>query len=465
MPGKQIGRREFVRVGGQTLGALSAAGAVGAYAAESQAPAVPANLRVRGKQVLGKADFRYLGFYDIDLGGEFSYGQGLTHRYVNGQLRFLALTHGPSGMKYRLREFTPPSAFGGRVSGTSITGDWTDPWGGIFGNADGRHFGIWWDDQTNRLWTNSAIDYPNDDHASRTGTFTATALGVSGVVESVQGLYGLEGIGTRRHYGGMLRLPLWFRNMYGVGEYASGFGGYSSRMMQGLSVSMGPALYAFDNPLALPAGTTTFPTNAFKVLADHSAGNRSDDWYYNSGAKSPSSFDRGVRIADYENFYSQPGLPNNSPVPPGVTAEIWQQAPDGHGRWIWADSAYQTGVWLDLPTKYAFLLIPTVHTGRNWYQNSTLNWEGKTAEFQVFDPTHLGEVALKKRQPWNVKPVEVWRPDWQVNLRKNGQGNSANHTACAATFDTTTNRLYVRWTFAGGSWPHTRDRLLVWEVG
>ena len=57
-------------------------------------PAPPQRLR-QSKDVLTPSDFKYLGFYEVNLGAEFSIGQGLTHRYVGGQLRFLALGHSP----------------------------------------------------------------------------------------------------------------------------------------------------------------------------------------------------------------------------------------------------------------------------------------------------------------------------------------------------------------------------------
>ena len=195
----------------------------------------------------------------------------------------------------------------------------------------------------------------------------------------------------------------------------------------------------------------------FKVLMDHTSGNVQNDWYSNGGL-APSNFDRGSRTPDYVNFYEGGG---GYPSKPGS----WQKAPDGRGRWVWGDSAYQTGIWLDLPTKHGFLLIPTVHTGNVWYQNSTLNWNGRTAEFHIYDPQELGEVARGSRPVWGVKPSDVWRPDWPGIKFTGGQGNSQIRTVAGATFDARTNRLYARWTMAGGTWPNTKDRIFVWQVG
>jgi hypothetical protein len=179
---------------------------------------------------------------------------------------------------------------------------------------------------------------------------------------------------------------------------------------------------------------------------DYSGGTASKPWYPTSAT--PTANDRGSRTPDVAEEYDSWTSP----------------APDGKGRWTWGDSAYQTGVWIDLPNKHGFLIIPTVHTGRTWYQNSTLNYAGKTAEFQVFDPMQLAETISGSRAVWNVKPQNIWRPA-QFSNQGGGTGNGPTNTACAASFDSQTNRLYVRWTFYEGNWPYCKDRIHVWQVG
>lgn len=422
--------------------------AVGMRPGEWQTPTPPQ--RLRSKNVLTAADFRYLGYFDLELGGEFTLGSGLTHRYVNGELRFLALSHATSPPVYRLREFIAPAGLGGRVTATSA--GWTDIWQGRLGDANGRHHGLWWEEARERLWSLSAIDYPNDAQMMRTGAIALVELGASGTVASSRGLVGLEDVGTRKIYGGAVAVPAWFQKAYGVGPYAVGFGGYSSRMNQGLSASMGPVLITIPDPGTLADGANV-ASGDYKVLMDHAAANGGADWYSN-GSLTPSRFDRGSRTPDYVNFYeggTYPGTPGS-----------WQRAPDGRGRWVWGDSAYQTGMWIDLPNKHGFVLVPTVHTGNVWYQNSTLNWNGRTAEFQVYDPLQLGEVAQGRRPVWGVKPTDIWRPEWQAAGRTGGQGNGP--AVSGATFDARTNRVYVRWNRASGTWPNTKDRIFVWQV-
>lgn len=423
---------------------------VGAAVPSVQPPSPPQRLRY--KRILRQEDFQYLGYHEIDLGGEFSLGLGLTHRYVDGQLRMLALTHAPSGTSFRLRELMLPDRFGTRI--TQAVDGWTDIWGGTIANPAGRHHGLWWDHERERLWAHSAIDYPNDSQMGRTGAITIARLKSGGAVDA-RGLFGLENVGARRIYGGATAVPPWFQRMFNVGPYAVGFGGYASRMAQGLPVSMGPVLIAIPDPETLDDNGSV-PADQYRVLMDHTSGNGSRDWY-GKGSLLPQTFDRGSRTGDYVNFYEGDG---RYPDRPGS----WQKAPDGRGRWVWGDSAYQTGMWIDLPTKHGFVLIPTVHTGNVWYQNSTLNWDGRTAEFHVYDPMELGEVARRRRPAWGVKPTEIWRPDWQVTMKTKGQGNSAINSVSGATFDATTGRLYVRWNLATGTWPNTRDRIFVWQL-
>ena len=97
-----------------------------------------------GKAVLSSSDFTYLGYYDIDLGGSFCFGQGLTHRYVGGQLRFLAMGYNSGAtFKYPVSEFAAPGSFGSTIS--TKTDDWAEPWGTKFSSGAGRYIGMYWD--------------------------------------------------------------------------------------------------------------------------------------------------------------------------------------------------------------------------------------------------------------------------------------------------------------------------------
>jgi hypothetical protein len=404
--------------------------------------AAPSNLRWASKTLLQPSDFTYLGYYNLALGGEFSYGAGLAHRYIDKELRFLALTHVPGDISYQLMEIIAPELNEGV---NKFFAQWQDLWKGLRRQGGmGQHHGIWWNEAKKVLWSTAAVDYPNDNEADISQTIILSDLGNNGTTKSVHGLIGLEGISARRIYGGFTSIPAWFQNKYKTGPYAVGFGGYASRVTYG-KASMGPVLIAIPDPADFP-NNTNIPTDKYQTLMDYSDGTVTDVWY--PKYSHPISGDRGARTPDVINEYDSWTSP----------------APDGFGRWTWGDSAYQTGIWIDLPDKHGFIIIPTVQTGRTWYQNSNLNAEGKTAEFQVYDPYEFGEVLDSKRKVWDVKPKHIWRPK-QFPVNKNHAGNTCQYTACAASFDTTRNRLYVRWTFYEGDWPHTADRIFVWQVG
>lgn len=426
-----------------------------------------------GKAVLSSSDFTYLGYYDIDLGGSFCFGQGLTHRYVGGQLRFLAMGYNSGAtFKYPVSEFAAPGSFGSTIS--TETDDWAEPWGTKFSSGAGRYIGMYWDPVSERLWATSGVDYPDDAGAVVPYAIAVGEIASGGVVTSVRGRFGLHAdISARRIYGGIVPVPSWFQTAHGTGAYAVGFGGYTSRMVVGPG-SMGPALFAIDDPTSL-SDEAVFGTGNYHRLVDHVLGtSASTDWYTGTGATVPTTFDRGVRstASDYTNYMNN-GLNYQSlgraPIPGTDPVGDWNEAPDGLGRWLWTDSAFQTGVWIDLPTKHGFVIVPSLVTGKVWYQSSDIQYDGRTAEFQVFDPDHFGECIAGSRQPWDVKPTNLWRPDWATLVPNfasygSGSGGTTSETAAACTFDSTTGRLYLRWTFANGTWPYTKDRILVWQV-
>ena len=421
-----------------------------------------------GKTVLQESDFTYLGYYDIDLGGSFCFGQGLTHRYVGGQLRFLAMGYDSGAtFKYPVSEFAAPASFSSTI--TTTTDAWAAPWGTKFGSGTGRYIGMYWDPVTETLFGTSGIDYPNDVEAVVPYSMAIGTIATGGVVSAVVGKFGLHAdISARRTYGGFVPIPSWFQSTYSTGAYGVGFGGYTSRMVVGPG-SMGPVLYAIANPASL-SDDTVFGAGNYKVLADHVSGTaQSSDWYATS-----MTYDRGIRsiASDYTNYIDN-GLNYTSlgraPIPGTDPIGTWNEAPDTTGRWQWTDSAFQTGVWIDLTTKHGFVIVPSLVTGKVWYQNSDIQYDGRTAEFQVFNPDHLGECSTGARQPYNVKPTNMWRPSWSSLVPNfagygNGSGGTQGETAAACTFDATTGRLYLRWTFANGTWPYTVDRILCWEV-
>jgi hypothetical protein len=265
-----------------------------------------------------------------------------------------------------------------------------------------------------------------------------------GKIEDLRGVWGLEKVGARRLYGGVTAVPTWFQTKYKVGPYAVGFGGYASRMSQGLSISLGPALYGIPDPATYKDGADV-PVSKFKILMDHGMPVTTEDWYRRG---KPTAFDRGVRNSDVTNYYDGGDKRQNPSSPPSglpVKGAQWlSPAPDRLGRWVWGDSAFNTGNWIDGPKKHGFIIVPTLASGKVWYQGSTLNYERKTFEIQVFNPDHLGEVARGVRKPWNVKPSSRWEITKDLkSFTHGGSGFVVPGGVIGATFDPRTKRLYV----------------------
>jgi hypothetical protein len=414
-------RRSFCRhiSSGLAAGALLLKGSVSHAMQSTVQP--PTNLRFGGnRSLLTQGDFTYLGYYLVDDSTyDLGWSQGFTHRYVGGQLRFLSFGHS-SGIK--LFEFAPPSSFGGQAT---ITNRWTDIWGGSY-DPTGKWVGLWWDEAAQRLWTTSAIDYPNDADISSTKMIHTRTLNSNGSVSNVRGQIGLSGVGARRVYGGAQAVPSWFQSKYGVGPYVVGWGGYASRMAQSLPVSLGPTMYAIPDPSGFGNGSD-IPAGQFKTIMDNSSGTREDDWYSKG---SPSSFDRGIRNSNVNNQFDSPA---------------WQSpAPDGQGRWTWGDSHYNTGCWIDGTSKHGFILVPSLSSGRAWYQNSTLNWDYRSSELHIYNPDHFGEVINGSRAVWNVKPTSHGPLSLPGMVQTSGSGNDGLlYNVLGASFDSAAKRLYI----------------------
>src|SRR5262249_44334825 len=96
----KISRRDFITRAG-AAGIVAPAFASSAFA--QNPPAAPTNVQVgAGRSLLTPSDFTYIGYYDVQTNGTSSNtAQGLTHRYVNGDLRFLTILGGG-----RLDEFS-----------------------------------------------------------------------------------------------------------------------------------------------------------------------------------------------------------------------------------------------------------------------------------------------------------------------------------------------------------------------
>jgi hypothetical protein len=439
------------------LGA-GAALAVGREPAASPPAGKPSTTRA----LLSASDVTYLGSYKVTGGAaDIANQTGFTLHYVKDELRFLAITY--DGSSFDLVEFAPPSAgLGGSI--TSRTNLWhgKDLWPAPSVSATS----IWWDDANQKLWSTTAPDYPGApaDDPKNIAYYQAVStrvLNADGTVSERSGLYGFEGINNRFVMGGVQPVPAWFQANYSTAAYAFGWGGYQSRktvgpISLGLAMLLGPDPIAYTKPYMGYTGSgaqaAAVPTKAFKVCADHRSAVGPTDWYKDAG--SPSRFDRGQRNKDVLNYFDDPKWPSNPKEfpadygQPSAKTGWLSPAPDGKGRMVDDDNYLSTGCWIDGQNKYGFIAVLTCASGMAYYAGSTLHFEGRHAELQVFDPDDFGKVIQGKMHAWNVQPVSTALLDPDLTPLGNqvltgGSGNVVMGGVGAAAFDPKTKRLYL----------------------
>lgn len=414
----RVSRREFLSqmtraglsIGAVTLGDRSWA------AQPADQPSAPRNLRIgsSSKAVLGKNDFQYLGAFRLPSasgGIETSWGHALTHRYVAGQLSFFSTCSRVRGTPTsQVYEAVYPGHALSNYPEAEIARHWGDiyhgkRWNDVAGRADdGYVYGLYWDSVGGRLYW----DYGDSYNASAGNN---CCLGASTLNDSDGSsvAYGAWRMGSSRGckmaQGGMVSIPSWFASQYTSNRrLAVGFGGRASAQSVGPS-SDGPALAAIDPP----TGPFQSDLPAYTVLC---------------GYPCPDKYCK--RPADY-------------------TDDIGGRGPWGDiGGWQWLDFIYQTGVWIDLPTKHGFMIMPFLGHGRIWYESSDIHSQRSKHWWFVIDPMDLASVAKRAKDQSDVVPVSWWEIQYPTYSYPLGPANGEPYqTALGATFDATTSRLYV----------------------
>ncbi len=290
------------------------------------------------RSLLTESDFTYLGYYTLPVlhFDVSAYAQGPTIRYVLGQQRFLVLDLG--GGSFHLCEIvltgdpTPPG--GGSAT---VTDFWFNSgmWPGSFTAGQANHNGIWYEEGVG-LWWSTAGDYPDGPYTSNNVmVLSLRTLNDDHTGSNFQGFWGVEGLGTRLHYGGMRRVPAWFASTYDTGPYISGAGGYSSLFAQGLGACLGPFLVFIPNPIGITENpdytdtTANIPAADVKIAMDYRTGNGSTDWYL--GGFNARTYDRGPRVTtDVTNYFDTgqtgPSVSGNATFTNGSTSVTFAQA-------------------------------------------------------------------------------------------------------------------------------------------
>lgn len=342
------------------------------------------------QSTLQPSDVSYEGYRNVRINGDAStYGKALTHRYVNGELRFLTLSHDGT-----LFEFAP-GALSGTV--TSATATWQLPSGMV-----DDFTGIWWEAAKNRLWVTRTLDY------GEAGTFYQTrisvlTLGSGGSVSGVK-TFSLQGVTSKQVFGGAQALPAWAQTELGcTGKpYLVGFGGYTSLMAQTSPASVGPAMFCIPDPDTF-SNNAAVPSSGFKTLLN-AVGNR------------------GYRITPYTNQVDQPG-------------EAWVGTnPAGSRYFTWHDSYYQTGMWIEGTTKRGYVAIASVGTGTVRYADGGVQTGGTAFELHIWNPTRLDDGLLTR--PDAMSALTVQKPTTRA-WSDYGVGKMVG-----ATYDATSGRVY-----------------------
>jgi hypothetical protein len=340
----------------------------------------------------------YEGFRNIHThGNDSTYGQTLTHRYVDGELRFLTLALGGVLQEFRISD----TALGGTVTQTTRT--WNlNPTGGL---SDFN--GIWFEQAANRLWLTSSQDYTAVDHPARV---TLIALGDSGAATVLKTFF--LNVPAKRVYGGCNAVPASLVARIG-GAYVCGWGGYTSLVEQGGGASIGPTMYAIADPGGVANGATV---SAVTVL--DAAGSR------------------GVRKTIPVNYFDG-GDPRQNPssrptAAPLGTAQWLSPNAQGLGWMTWGDSYYNTGMWIG--TTYA--AVASLCQGACWYQSSTLAFDGRQFELHSWDGATLGGDPLQR--PSEMRELDLPRGNSVV-----WSGNAPVGNIAGATFDAVSGRIYM----------------------
>jgi hypothetical protein len=344
------------------------------------------------------ANISYEGFRNVRTNGNNStYGQALTHRYVNGELRFLTLALGGVLHEFRIAGV----GLGGTV--TQTTGQWDlNPTDGL-----NNFNGIWFEQAKNRLWLTSAQDYTNVNHQAKV---TLISLGSNGTATAIKTFY--LNVPAKRVYGGCNAVPAALVSQIG-GPYVCGWGGYTSLVAQGGGASIGPTMYAIADPDTVSNGGTM---SARTVLDTASS--------------------RGLRKTLPVNYFDGGDSrqnPSTRPTSAPLSSAQWLSPnAQGLGWMTWGDSYYNTGMWIG--TTYA--AVASLCKGSCWYQSSTLAFDGRQFELHLWNGSTLGSDPLRR-------PSEMTELNLPSGNTSVWGGNSPTGNISGATFDNVTGRIYM----------------------
>jgi hypothetical protein len=365
------------------------------------------------KQLLTQADFKYLGAFVMPdttpSGADAQFGRGLTHRYVNGELRMFSAA------------WNPQSVFEVRVPNLSTKSPYPQAqivreWGDIYGSkrytlsGGSEVFGLYWDEADQRLYW-SYGDIYNTQTSDDPSVGYSTLNDATGKATPV-GAWRFTGRGEKSTMGCVAPIPQWFADAYTGGKrLGAGCGGYFSIITIG-PVHVGPALAAFSPP-TLPDRSSIPFTNLV-----------------------------GYPFSDPP--YSTPDRCHRDPDYIGTGDWVAWAPKNGIGYWTAGDYMFQAALWIDLPDKTGLIFFPTISNGRVWYETSTLHGESVNHWWYLYDPNDLAQVAQGQKQQWEIQPAAEWQIQYPgLTYPLPGWSDLPKNLITGVTYDSTTRRLYV----------------------
>lgn len=333
-------------------------------------------------------------------GNDSTYSQGLTHRYVNGELRFLLLT-----LQGQIQEFRPAAP--GQIQ-TSAVRAWQIP------SGSGNNFnGIWFEQAKNRFWITSAQDYTATNYPAKVSIIQ---LNDDGTAVLLKRFY--LSVTAKRVYGGCNAVPATLVSRLG-GPYVCGWGGYTSLVMQGGNASIGPTMYAIPDPDTIADGATV----TVRTVLDAAS----------------AQTNRGVRLTIPQNYFDGGDPRANPPTrptsPPQSSGQWLSPNAQGLGWMVWGDSYYNTGVWIG----ETFAAVASLCKGACWYQSSTLAFDGRQFELHTWAGASLGTNILQR-------PTSMMELTPPIDPSRQGGGAMGNRPVgnlAGATYDAVSGKLYV----------------------
>ncbi len=372
---------------------------------------------ITGKDLVYEGSFSLPAIGANKATNAYSYG-ALTHRYVDGKLRFLSTSHPYEGGRVYEVEFPGLSTTSPPVA--KVVADWNDVYGSKrWVDNDGGHakldnsvhtYGLHWCEERRRLYWSYGHWYNATSQDNPCLGF-ATLDDKTGRATGV-GAWRLRGRSEKFARGGCVAIPPWFAKRYTGGKpLGVGFGGYFSITA---SASMGPALCAIDHP-----NPAVVPHKGFVKQVPLLG--------YPHKAQPPGPPDRCCRNADYKTDF-----------------DGWKPS-RGIGYWTWEDQIWGGGTWLDLPDKQAVLFFCVLGHGRVWYERSVTHAERGKYWCLGYHPRDLAAVAQGRKQQWQVQPAASWEVRFGADLGPDigGWEGEPFQMVGGATFDAKSRRLYV----------------------